>query len=110
MALSSSQQLGWVNGESSSGRVACDLKWRESAALEPCFLLQMIHWKCLSMPVTKEQRVPPFLRVTERVVSAGWDLLGAIAKIEMGDDNRGCYNVDQLQQRKDDSGSGKKWN
>ena len=47
VAPASSQQLGWVKGESSTGRVVCDLKWRESAALEPCFLSQMMHWKRL---------------------------------------------------------------
>ena len=83
---SSSQQLRWVNGESSSGRVLCDWKWRESAALEPSCFSQMIHWKRLLMSVTKEQRVPPFLRVTERVVGRDWvDLVGAIATTEMDD-------------------------
>lgn len=78
-----SQQLGWVNGESSSGRVIWDLKWRESAALEPCILLHMMHCKSLRTPAPKEQRVTPVLRVTARVVC----LVGAIAKTKIDDED-----------------------
>lgn len=82
----SSQQLGWVNGESPSGRVVCDLKWRESAALEPCFLSQRIHWKCLWMAAFKERKTAPCSRAMERVMWVGLDWVGAIAKTEIDDE------------------------